>query len=446
MFQRISERLSGVFKKLKGHGVLKESNIKDALKEIKLSLLEADVNYRVVMDFLDSVRTRAMGKDVLNSLTPGQQFIKVVREELAKVMGETWLGIELKGSPPFVVMLVGLQGSGKTTTAGKLARYFKNKGKNPLLVPADPYRPAATLQLEKLGQGLNVDVFSTEGNKDTRDICRKALRYGKGKLYDIMIIDTAGRLHIDDELMGELAAVKREINPDEILFVADAMTGQDAVRIAEGFLKGVGIDGIILTKLDGDARGGAALSMKVVTGRPIKFMGTGEKLDALEPFHPDRIAGRILGMGDVLTLIDKAVEEINKEDAAKLEKKLRKNDFTFEDFRTHIRQIKKMGPLDSILGMMPGFNEIKKKGFKVDDGALTRVEAIINSMTLEERRNPSILNGSRRKRIAKGSGTAVQDVNKLIKQHKQTSKLLASMKKKGFKRGINPFNMQGLFG
>lgn len=443
MFQKISERLNSIIRKVRGYGVLKESNIEEALKAIRIALLEADVNYRVVKDFLESVKARALGSEVLESLTPGQHFIKIVREELAKVMGEVWKGVDINGSSPFVIMLVGLQGSGKTTTAGKIARYFKGKGKKPLLVPADPYRPAATLQLERLGESVGVAVFPVGDIRDPKEICSKAVAYSRERLYDIMIVDTAGRLHIDDTLMEELKAIKEGIRPGETLLVADAMTGQDAVKIAKGFNEGVGIDGIILTKMDSDARGGAALSMRMVTGRPIKFIGTGERLDDLEPFHPDRIAGRILGMGDVLTLIDKAMERIDREKAAELEDRFKKDAFTFEDLKNQISEIKRIGPLDGILDMIPGFGELKRKGLKVDDKALTKVEAIINSMTKEERRKPSIINGSRRKRIARGSGTTVQDVNRLIKQYQQMRKVLFSIKKKDLRGMLNPFVFRG---
>ncbi len=435
MFQRIGERLNGVLKRLKGQGVLKESNIQDALREIRLALLEADVHYRVVKDFLESVKERALGKEVLESLTPGQQFVKVVREELASVMGGSWEGVEIKGEMPFVLMLVGLQGSGKTTTAGKLALYFrKDRTKRPLLVPADPYRPAAKLQLMKIGKELGIDVFPSGDENDPRKIASSSLVYARENRNDMVILDTAGRLHIDDELMEELRAIRSLVKPHEILLVADSMTGQDAVRISDGFNQGIGIDGIILTKMDGDARGGAALSMKMVTGKPIKFIGTGERFDDLEPFHPERIAGRILGMGDVLTLIDRAVEKIDRDKAAELEGSLRKDTFTLEDFRNQILQIRRMGPLEGVLSMIPGFSALKNRGLKIDDRALTRIEAIINSMTKEERRNPSIINGKRRKRIANGSGTSLQEVNRLLKQYQQTKKLFKMFKKGGLGR------------
>ncbi len=445
MFERVSGRVREVLKRLRGHGVIRESNIQEALRDIKMALLEADVNYRVVKGFLESVKGRALGEEVLESLTPAQHFIKIVREELAKVMGERWEGIELKGPPPSIIMLVGLQGSGKTTTAAKLARYFKKKGKKPLLIPADPYRPAAALQLEKLGSTIGVEVFPQGGERSTLAVCRRGIEYARKGLKDVVILDTAGRLHIDEALMEELRELKREFSPDETILVADAMTGQDAVRIAQGFNEGIGIDGIILTKLDGDARGGAALSMRMVTGRPIKFVGLGEGMDDLEPFHPDRMAGRILGMGDVLSLIDRAVERVDKEKAEELARRLEKDLFTLEDFRAHIRQIRRMGSLEGLLSMLPGFDELRAKGFKVDERALIKIEAIINSMTKEERRNPSILNGSRRRRIARGSGTTVQDVNRLIKQYQQMRQIIKGLKRKGMK-GLLSKGLAGLMG
>ncbi len=441
MFDRMSGKVRDVIKRLKGHGVIKESNIQEALRDIKMALLEADVNYKVVKGFLESVKERALGKEVLDSLTPAQQFIKIVREELTKVMGERCEDIRIDGVPPSTIMLVGLQGSGKTTTAAKLAGYFKRKGKKVLLVPADPYRPAAALQLERLGKRLGIEVFPQEGSPV--DTCERALEYGRKGLFDIVMVDTAGRLHIDDSLMDELRTLKGTIRPRETLLVADAMTGQDAVKIAKGFDEAVGIDGIILTKMDGDARGGAALSMRMVTGRPIKFIGVGERLEDLEPFHPDRVAGRILGMGDVLTLIDRTLERVDREKARQLAERFEKDTFTLEDFKAHLGQIKKMGPLEGLLNMLPGFEELKRKGLKVDDKVLVRTEAIINSMTKEERRNPSIINGSRRRRIARGSGTTVQEVNRLLKQYQQMRKMMKKIKKGGM-RGILSRGFSGL--
>ena len=447
MFDNIRDRLNVVFKKLKGQGRLKESNIQEALKDVRMALLEADVHYKVTKSLVESVKERALGKDVLNSLTPGQQFIKIVREELTKLMGGEWVDISLKGAPPVTFLLVGLQGSGKTTTAAKLAINFAKKKRSPLLVPADPYRPAAVLQLMTLGKEAGIEVFDPAGEKDPRVISREALEQAK-RGFDTVIVDTAGRLHIDDSLMSELSDLKTILNPHEILLVVDAMTGQDAVKVAQGFNDQLGINGSILTKMDSDARGGAALSMMSVTGSPIKYIGTGENTDALEPFHPDRMASRILGMGDVLSLIERAQETTEKKDAEELEKKLRKNTFSLEDFKTQLQQIKKMGSLGNILGMIPGLGKLQQS---VDVGTgekeMMKTEAIINSMTKTERIKPVILNGSRRKRIARGSGTTVQDVNRLIKQYLQLKDMMKKMNKrglKGLKRGRLPFKLPGM--
>ena len=444
MFDGLSDRFSIIIKKIKGQGSLSEANIHEALKDVRMALLEADVNFTVVKDFTEKVRTKAIGREVLESLTAGQQFIKVVNDELVEILGGNSYGLEFGSKPPVPIILVGLQGSGKTTTTAKLAKHLKSKGRNPYLVPADIYRPAAMLQLQKLAAEIGVDIFDYDGSKRPQDICQEALRIAGIKGYDTVLVDTAGRLHIDSELMEELKELKTILKPREILFVADSMTGQDAVNTAKGFDEAVGITGIVLTKLDGDSRGGAALSIKAVTGKPIKFIGVGEKTDAIEPFYPDRMASRILGMGDVLTLIEKVQEVVDEKQAKALEKKLRKDTFTLEDFREQLGQIKKMGSLESILSMVPGFKDLQKKsGITPDEKDLVRIEAIINSMTKQERLNHIILNASRRQRIAKGSGTSVQDVNKLIKQYVQTRELMKKFAKGGLPRmggrGFLPF-------
>jgi len=440
MFDSLTERLNSVFKKLRGHGKLTEQNISDALKEVRLALLEADVNFKVVKDFIERIRIRAVGQEVLGSLTPGQQVVKIVHEELVSLMGGSNTGLNLSYKPPIPVMLVGLQGSGKTTTAAKLGKFLKDKGRKPYLVPADVRRPAAIEQLKKLGEQLSIPVYPSDPQESPVTICRKAIQWADGESGDVVLIDTAGRLHIDEDLMKELEQIKREVTPREILLVADAMTGQDAVQVAKKFNETLDLQGVILTKLDGDARGGAALSIKAVTGKPIKFMGVGEKLDALELFHPDRMASRILGMGDVLSLIEKAQDSIDEKKAQELQKKLLKDSFTLEDFGEQLKQIKKMGSIDQILSMIPGMGKLKlPKDFQASEKELGRVEAIINSMTREERRHPDILNGSRRLRIAKGSGTTVQDVNQLLKQYLQTKKMLRTFRKggmKGLPRGL----------
>jgi signal recognition particle subunit SRP54 len=441
MFDSLTDKLSSVFKKLRGHGKLTEQNITEALKEVRLALLEADVNFKVVKDFVERIRSRAVGLEVLESLTPAQQVIKIVHEELISLMGGMSSVLNLSYKPPIPIMLVGLQGSGKTTSVGKLGKYLKDKGRKPYLVPADVQQPAAIEQLRKLGEQLGLPVFDPDPKENPLTICRKALAWADGEEGDVLLIDTAGRLHIDEALMRELEEIRREILPREILLVADAMTGQDAVQVARKFNEALDIQGVILTKLDGDARGGAALSIKAVTGKPIKFIGVGEKLDALEVFHPDRMASRILGMGDVLSLIEKAQEAIDTKKAQELEKKLLKDAFTLEDFREQLQQMKKMGSIDQILSMIPGMSRLKlPKDFQGSEKELVKVEAIINSMTQQERRSPEILNGSRRLRIAKGSGTTVQDVNQLLKQYLQTKKMLRQFKKGGM-RGL----AKGLF-
>ncbi|MCJ7578552.1 MAG: signal recognition particle protein [candidate division Zixibacteria bacterium] len=441
MFEDLTSKLEGIFKKLRGHGRLSEDNIKDALKEVRRALLEADVNYKVVKDFISQVETQAIGQEVLRSITPGQQVIKIVYDELTNLLGKERVEVRFSPQPPTIFILVGLQGSGKTTACGKLARYYRKKGRFPLLVAADIYRPAAVDQLKILGKSLDLPVFSA--NKNPVKICEDSIDQAKKDGRDLVIIDTAGRLHIDEPLMQELLEIKKAVSPQEIILVADAMTGQDAVNIAKTFEEKIGLDGIFLTKMDGDARGGAALSIRAVTGKPIKFVGTGEKLDALEMFHPDRMASRILGMGDVVSLVEKAEEAISLEEAEKLEKKLRKEVFTLEDFYDQLQQIKKMGPLDSILGMIPGLGGKAMKGLSIDEKAMLRVEAMINSMTKEERLKPHLIDGSRRKRIAKGSGTTVQDVNKLLKQFFMMQKMIKNIGKMDsskFDKGLLSFH------
>ncbi len=433
MFETLSEKLNRTFKKLKGRGTLSEKNIQEAMKEVRLALLEADVNYKVVKKFVEDIGRRAVGQDVLKSLTPGQQVIKIVNEELVHLMGDAAEPLDLTGRTPFVLMLVGLQGSGKTTTAGKLALHLRKVGRNPYLVPADVTRPAAVDQLHTLGKQLQVPVHPSDTDRRPEDICLEALTGAGGTGADILILDTAGRLHIDDSLMSELGRIKDKVNPNEILLVADAMTGQDAVNVAKSFNELLDITGVILTKMEGDARGGAALSIRAVTQKPIKFVGIGEKLDALEPFHPDRMASRILGMGDMLTLIEKAQTEFDEKEAQKLEKKLRKRQFDLEDFHAQLKQMKKLGSLEQILGMIPGLGQMKQlKKLKPDEKELIKIEAIINSMTREERRNYKIINGSRRKRIARGSGTQIRDINRLMKNFAQTKKIMENLTKKGF--------------
>ena len=432
MFENLSEKLSLTLKKLRGHGRLSEKNIQDALQEVRLALLEADVHYRVVKKFIEDIRQQAMGQEVLESLTPGQQVVKIVHEELSRLMGGERQELNLIGRTPFSIMLVGLQGSGKTTTAGKLALHLRKHGRNPFLVPADIYRPAAVDQLRKLGSQLAIPTFETDQKLKPEQICQEALSKAGAVGADVLVMDTAGRLHIDDELMAELVRIKDRVHPTEILLVADAMTGQDAVNVAKTFNDLLDITGVILTKMEGDARGGAALSLKSVTNKPIKFIGVGEKLDALEPFYPDRMASRIMGMGDVMSLIERAQEEYDEKEALKIAKKLKTREFDLEDFQSQLTQMKKMGSLEQILGMLPGLGQLKQlKNLKPDEKEVIRVEAIINSMTREERRSYKIINGSRRKRIASGSGTSVQDVNRLLKNFAQTKKMMENMTGKG---------------
>ena len=437
MFDNLSDRLNTVFKKLKGQGKLTEKNIEDGLKEVRMALLEADAHYKVVKNLIADIKKRAIGQEVLASLTPGQQIIKIVNDELTALMGSKNEALNVSGPPPAALMLVGLQGSGKTTTAGKLANLLRKQGRKPYLVPVDVYRPAAIDQLKKLAGEISVPVFDASADMDPVQICRDAVVDAKASGSDTLILDTAGRLHVDETLMTELVNIKNAIHPSDILLVADAMTGQDAVNIAGAFDQSLDIGGVVLTKMDGDARGGAALSIKAITGKPIKFIGVGEKLSQLEPFHPERLASRILGMGDMLSFIEKAQSAVDEKKAAELEKKLRKNEFTLEDFRDQMSQVRKMGSLNDLIKMIPGVSRSKQfKNLDVDDRELVRVEAIINSMTRAERRNHSIINGSRRKRIAKGSGNSVQEVNKLLKNYTQVLKMMKKINKGGFMRGM----------
>ncbi len=441
IFQSLSDRLQATFKKLRGHGKLTEEDVNEAMREVRMALLEADVNFKVVKDFVKTIKERAIGQEVLDTLTPAQVVIKIVDEELTRLMGGTQSRLNISPKPPTVLMMVGLQGAGKTTSAGKLALALKKQGKHPLLVAADVYRPAAITQLEVLGKQISVPVYSVHDSKDAVAIARDSIDYSASHACDVVIIDTAGRLQIDEKLMQELKDIKGTVHPHDILLVVDSMTGQESVNVAQAFNEALGLDGVILTKLDGDARGGAALSVKAVTGVPIKFVGMGEKIEPLEVFHPDRMASRILGMGDVLSLVEKAQTAFDLEEAKKMEKKLRKNEFTLDDFLAQMQQIKKLGSLDSILGMIPGMGGLKKQlagqDIDLDGKEMRQIEAIIRSMTPKERADISIINGSRRKRIAKGSGTRVQDVNKLLKQFAEMQKMMKKMKKmKGGKKGF----------
>jgi signal recognition particle subunit SRP54 len=448
MFESLSDKLDLVFKKLRGLGVMNEDNIKEALREVRLVLLEADVNFKVVKDFVERVRERAIGTQVLQSLTPGQQVIKIVHDELVALMGgEGDNSLDLAAKPPVAIMLVGLQGSGKTTTCGKLAKYLKAQRRRPLLVPADVYRPAAIEQLKTLGRQLSLEVFDSRADQNPVDICTAAMKYAELSGFDTVILDTAGRLQIDTFLMDELARIKDAVDPREILFVADAMTGQEAVNVAGGFNDRLDISGVILTKLDGDAKGGAALSIKAVTGKPVKFVGLGEKLDAIEVFHADRLVSRILGMGDVLTLIEKAHATFDVKEAERLKEKLKKNQFDLEDFRTQLQQVKKLGSMESIMGMIPGMGKMMKQlqGAQPGEREIKRIEAIIDSMTREERANHTIINGSRRLRIARGSGTTVQEINQLLKRFTEAQKMMKQLQKlgpKGLMRGLG--GMKGM--
>ena len=431
IFENLADRLQETFKKLRGHGKLTADDVNATMREIRIALLEADVNFKIVKDFIKKIKERAVGQEVLESLTPAQAVIKIVNEELTALMGQTQSHINISPKAPTIIMMVGLQGAGKTTSAGKLGLMFKKQGKHPLMVAADIYRPAAIKQLQVLGSQIDIPVFAKEDCKDAVRIANEAIDYAKSHANDIVIIDTAGRLHIDENLMQELKSIKEDVKPHEILLVVDAMTGQDAVNVAESFNNDLGLDGVILTKMDGDARGGAALSVKAVTGCPIKFVGAGEKLEALEPFYPDRMASRILGMGDVLTLIEKAQTAFDAEEAKKMEKAFRKNEFTLDDFLSQLNQVRKLGSFENILGMIPGMGGLKKKLGDVDidmnGKEIKHIEAIIRAMTPEEKRNTKIINGSRRKRIAMGSGTKVQEVNKLLKQFEEMKKMMKKM-------------------
>lgn len=444
VFEGLSGKLQETMKKIRGQGRVSEKDVKDMMREIKLALLEADVNFKVVKDFIGKVSERAVGQDVLESLTPGQQVVKIVHEELINLLGREQSKVTFASKPPTVLMMVGLQGSGKTTTSGKLANLLRKQGKSPLLVACDVYRPAAIKQLQVVGGQLNVPVFSLENNQNPVEIAKAAIAHAGKMQNDLVIIDTAGRLHIDEKLMDELLNIKKTVNPHEILLVVDAMTGQDAVNVSDSFNQKLGIDGVVLTKLDGDTRGGAALSVKSVTGKPIKFAGMGEKLSDIESFFPDRMASRILGMGDVLGLIEKAQEAYDEKKALELEKKMRTMQFTLEDFLDQMQQMKKMGPLADVLGMLPGVDAKALQNVDIDEKKMARTEAIIQSMTRKERHDPSILNGSRRKRIAAGSGTTIQEVNMLLKQFeemKKMMKMMSDMGKRGKKGGFGKFKM-----
>ncbi|MBN1614970.1 MAG: signal recognition particle protein [Deltaproteobacteria bacterium] len=444
MFENLAEKLDGIFKKLRGRSRLDEENIQAALKEIRMALLEADVNFRVVKDFIEDIRIRAVGQDVLESITPGQQVVKIVHDRLVELMGGTSSLLRFSGKLPAPVMLVGLQGSGKTTTAVKLARLLAAGNRRIYLASADVYRPAAIEQLQILGRQIQAGIFDPQGLSDPMEICLRAVEQARNGGYEVIVVDTAGRLHIDQEMMEELRRIKERINPSEILLVVDAMTGQDAVNVAGRFDEMLGISGVIMTKMDGDARGGAALSLRAVTGKPIKYIGVGEKIDALEIFHPDRMASRILGMGDILTLVEKAQVTVDEKQARELERKIRRNEFSLEDFKDQLMQIRKMGSLQDILGMIPGLGRMKAlKGVTPDEKELVRITAIIDSMTKKERLNHLIIDGSRRKRIARGSGTTVQDVNRLLKNYADMRKMMKKMTgKDGMKmlrRGNFPF-------
>lgn len=434
MFDNLSDKLESVFKKLRGQGVMTEDNIKDALREVRLALLEADVNFKVVKDFVENVRQKAVGTEVLQSLAPGQQVVRIVHDELVTLMGGGQdNALDLAAKPPVALMLVGLQGAGKTTTCGKLASWLRKQKRRPLLVPADVYRPAAIDQLKTVGRQLNIEVFDSRSDQDPVEISAAAIRYAELNGFDTVLLDTAGRHQIDDFLMSELERIKTTVQPREILFVADAMTGQEAVTVASGFNERLGITGVILSKLDGDAKGGAALSIKAVTGAPVKFVGLGEKLDALEVFYPDRLVSRILGMGDVLTLVEKAQSALDENETARLTQKLKKNQFDLEDFLSQLQQIKKLGSLESIMGMIPGMGKMVKQmqGAQPSEKEMKRIEAIIRSMTPGERADHSIINGSRRLRIAKGSGTSVQEVNLLLKRFTEAQKMMKQLTKMG---------------
>src|SRR5881392_1922339 len=452
MFENLQERLQRTFKSLRGQAVLSEENIQETLRELRLALLEADVNFKVVKQFIDQVQAKSVGQQVATALSPGEQVIKIVRDELIEILGKDTARVKFGSQPPTIVLMAGLQGSGKTTTSGKLAHWFKNGGHRPLLVSVDVYRPAAREQLKVVAQAIKAQIYQGEvGEANTATVeklAKEARREAINSGCDVLIVDTAGRLHIDDQLMDEMQLLKRLLNPSEILFVADAMTGQDAVKSAEEFHKKLSLTGVVLTKMDGDARGGAALSIRQVTGQPIKFIGVGEKYDALEPFHPDRIVSRILGMGDILSLIEKAEQNVDKKKAEEMASRALAGDgFSLEDFRDQLRQVKKMGSLQSIMGMLPSigpFAGLQKHADKVDEGQLNRVEAIINSMTVHERIHHEVINGSRRKRIARGSGTSVQEVNNLLRQYAQMRKMFKQIGKASFARKLAGMKLPGM--
>lgn len=452
MFENLSEKLQKAFKNLRGQAVLNEDNIQEALREIRLALLEADVNFKVVKQLIDKIADKSLGQEVMSALSPGEQVIKIVRDELVAMLGQDTAKLKFASQPPTVILMAGLQGSGKTTTSGKLANWLKNGGHRPLLVSVDVYRPAAREQLKVVAQAIKANIYEgqvTEANTATVErLAKEARREAMNTGCNILIIDTAGRLHIDDQLMEEMQSLKKLMNPQEILFVADAMTGQDAVRSADEFHKKLSLTGVVLTKMDGDARGGAALSIRQVTGQPIKFIGVGEKYDALEPFHPDRIVSRILGMGDILSLIEKAEQQVDKQRAQEIATKALTGDgFSLEDFRDQLRQVKKMGSLQSLMGMLPRigpFSGLQAAAEKVDDKQINRVEAIINSMTRHERDHHEVINGSRRKRIARGSGTTVQEVNNLLRQYAQMKKMFKQMGKPSFARRLAGMKMPGM--
>lgn len=441
MFDSLSDRLDSVFKKLKGHGTLNEKNIEDGLKQVRMALLEADVNYKVTKKVIEDIKERALGQEVLQSLTPGQQVIKIVNEEFTSMMGSEHQSLNIDGKTLNSIMLVGLQGSGKTTTAGKLGFFLRKMNKKPFLVPVDVYRPAAIDQLKKIGKQLDIPVFQSTTDMAPLKICQDAIIASRAQGCDTLILDTAGRLHLDETLMAELKTIKKGINPTEILLVADAMTGQDAVNIASAFDSALDLSGIVLSKMDGDARGGAALSIKAVTGKPLKFIGVGEKLTAFEPFHPARMASRILGMGDTLSFIEKAQEAIDQKEAKEIERKLRKNAFTLEDFRNQMKSMRKMGSIKDLLGMLPGVNKGMLKDLNISDKEFIKIEAIINSMTPLERRDYTIIKGSRKIRIANGSGTTVQDINKLLKSYSHSMKMIKQFNKGGLRslKNMLPF-------
>ena len=443
-FEGLSSRLQEITRKIRGKARITESDLKEMLREVKLALLEADVNYKIVKEFISTIEQKALGQDVIKSLTPGQQVVKIVKDEMIELLGGTESKIHFTPNPPTIIMLVGLQGSGKTTTAGKLANILRKQGKKPLLVACDVYRPAAIKQLQVVGGQLNIPVYANETSKDVVKIARQGLDVAMSKLNDVVILDTAGRLHIDEELMEELKNVKANVKPHEILLVVDSMTGQDAVNVAEKFNEALGIDGVVLTKLDGDTRGGAALSVKKVTGRPIKYAATGEKLSDIEVFSPERMTSRILGMGDVLSIIEKAEEAITEEDAIKLENQLKKKELDLDDYLMQIKQMKKMGSFSSLLKLIPGMNQFKD--IKIDDKEFDKIEAIICSMTKQEKKNTKLLNASRRQRIAKGSGTTVQDINKFIKSFETTQVMMKKLQnnKGGMKKLMNGMNLDDL--